>query len=120
MTKKDKKTVNECSVCGMCKSNCPTYSILKNEVDSPRGKALLKKNNKYDAVFYNCTLCGACVVECPSNVDMDEEIRKVRKKLVDMGKSTPATIKMIENMKKYGNPYGKLEEGEVPKDLYCC
>ena len=85
---KEMKTVDKCTICGMCKTNCPTFSVMKSEVASPRGKAILKKENKLDLIFYECTLCGSCVINCPSNVDLDEEIRSVREKLVKNKKTT--------------------------------
>lgn len=112
------KDVELCSLCGLCKVNCPSFIASKNEVQSPRGRMTLLKNNKASITFYNCSLCGACTTACP--LELDGDFRKVRAKLVRSGRETRANKKMIENIRKYGNPYGKLEEGEVPKDLYCC
>lgn len=117
---KETKKVDKCSVCGMCKVNCPVYSVLKSEIDSPRGKAILLKENRLDMIFYKCTLCGACVVDCPSEIDIDEEIRDARARLVLKKQTTPAVTKMIKNIKEHGNPYGKVEKGKIPKELYCC
>jgi Fe-S oxidoreductase len=89
-----------------------------NEKNGPRGRAVMLKNNFSDTSFYNCTLCKACKVECPADVDL--ELNKVRENLVKKGVETEANKKMIENIRKYGNPFGKLEKGKIPKDLYCC
>lgn len=104
----------------MCKANCPVFSVKKTEIDSPRGKAILKKHKKEDTVFYECTLCGACHVLCASDVELDSEIRKEREKLAEKGKVPESVKKMIKNVREHGNPYGKVEKGKLPKDLYCC
>jgi Fe-S oxidoreductase len=110
--------IDKCSLCGFCKFNCPTYKASLNEKNGPRGRAVMLKNNFSDTSFYNCTLCKACKVECPADVDL--ELNKVRENLVKKGVETEANKKMIENIRKYGNPFGKLEKGKIPKDLYCC
>ena len=117
---KTKNSVESCSVCGMCKSSCPVYSVEKNEVISPRGFSVLIKENKQDLLFYKCSLCGACTEDCPSSVDVESEVRNHREKMVQNKMTTPAVLKMVENVKKYGNPYGKVEPGKIPKELYCC
>ena len=112
------KSKKKCVMCGMCRTSCPVFNALKNESVSPRGKALLIENDVMDKMLYACTLCGACKTSCP--IELDLELKKVRAMLVEKGIETPANKKMIENIRKYGNPFGKLEPGEVPDELYCC
>jgi len=69
-------------------------------------------------VFYLCTLCKACEKNCPLNLDLG--LKEYRAELVQNRVETEATKKMIENVRQYGNPFGKVEKGKVPKDLYCC
>ena len=52
--------------------------------------------------------------------ELKEIVQKSREKMVDLGLETEGNKKMIENIKQYGNPFGKTEKGKVPKDLYCC
>ena len=107
----------ECLMCGLCKYNCPVFKVTLKETLSPRGKAVLIKKGVYDKnVFYMCSLCKACEETCPVKVDIG--IRKARENLVSQRKETEANKKMMINIKKYGNPFGK--PGEKPKDLYCC
>jgi Fe-S oxidoreductase len=108
----------KCSMCGLCKVNCPIYKSEMKESASPRAKAMMiRKGLKDDKIFYACTLCKSCVVECPAGVDMD--LRKVRSELVKAGHETEANRKMMENIRKYGNPFGEPKDGK-PKELYCC
>jgi glycolate oxidase iron-sulfur subunit len=110
--------LEKCSLCGLCKANCPVFKVLRTETVGPRGKAILSKKGVLDEVFYKCTLCKACTVECPLGVDL--ELEKTRVELVEKRIETEASKKMIKNIRKYGNPFGKVEKGKIPKELYCC
>ncbi len=96
----------KCINCGLCKGKCPIYKVLLKEMFSPRGKAILKMNKIIDASFYLCTLCGFCKEECPVNYDL--KILDEREKLVKEGKITKANKRILENIKKFGNPFVKL------------
>lgn len=110
--------IKKCSLCGMCKENCPVFKIMLKEKHSPRGKIMMIKEDMINDFFYMCTMCGACKQSCPSDVKI--EIRTIRKELLRQGKETKANRHMIENIRKHGNPFGEVKEGVEPKDLYCC
>jgi len=109
--------IDQCSLCGMCRVDCPVFKVKLSETDSPRGKAALKKKKESDLVFYKCTLCDMCKVACP--VDVDLELVEERKKLVKKGLELATNEVMIKNIREHGNPFGKPKKGKV-KDLYCC
>src|SRR3972149_573423 len=65
------------SLCGFCTATCPTYVLLGDELDSPRGRIYLIKNmlenNKpatKEVVTHidRCLSCLACMTTCPSGV----------------------------------------------------
>jgi fumarate reductase (CoM/CoB) subunit B len=104
--------IKKCISCGMCKSNCPIYKIFLTETASPKTKALIQKKGfqkltkkELETIFINCTLCGACKNECPNSID--QKINLVRASLISHNIETEANKKTIENLKKYGNPFGK-------------
>ena len=113
-----KNNVDKCTKCGFCKFNCPVFKITLKETFGPRGKAILINKNILNEIFNNCTLCKACKFECPLGIDL--EIDNIREKMIKQGIETEANKKMIENIRKYGNPFGKIEKGKIPKELYCC
>jgi glycolate oxidase iron-sulfur subunit len=115
-----KKQLEKCSYCGLCKHNCPVFAVLLNESFSPRGKSILMKKDMLDEIFYVCALCKACENSCPAGIELPELIRRARTELVEKGVVPEANRKMIENIKKEGNPFGKLKKGKTPKELYCC
>lgn len=107
-----------CIECGLCREVCPLFTILRQEHVSPRGLAILADQDVASVVFYQCTLCRACRVVCPVNHDPAGE--SIRAGLVPQGIETEANRVMIANIRQYGNPFGPLEEGEIPKTLTCC
>jgi Fe-S oxidoreductase len=107
-----------CIECGLCREVCPVFTILRQEHISPRGLAILADRGIASVVFYQCTLCRACREVCPVGHDPAGEV--VRSQLVAQDLETQVNREMIENVRRYGNPFGPLEEGEIPKVLTCC
>jgi glycolate oxidase iron-sulfur subunit len=74
--------VEKCVHCGFCLPTCPTYRVLRNEMDSPRGRIILMKSvleekiDLEDALPYidRCLGCLSCVTACPSGVPYNEMI----------------------------------------------
>jgi len=69
--------LRKCVHCGFCTATCPTYVLLGDELDSPRGRIyLLKEMLEQDApatantVLHidRCLSCLACMTTCPSGV----------------------------------------------------
>jgi len=71
------KILRACVHCGFCTATCPTYVLLGDERDSPRGriyliKDMLEKGRPADAETVThidrCLSCLACMTTCPSGV----------------------------------------------------
>lgn len=107
-----------CTECGLCREVCPVFQIQSQEEYSPRGRAMLHSAGLQTLVFYQCTLCRTCRVVCPIGHDSNGEI--LRSGLIEAGIETPANQTMIINIRLYGNPFGPLADGELPKVLTCC
>jgi glycolate oxidase iron-sulfur subunit len=66
-----------CVHCGFCTATCPTYQVLGNELDSPRGRIyLIKAMLEGEAVtavtrthLDRCLTCQSCETTCPSGVN---------------------------------------------------
>ena len=107
-----------CIECGLCREVCPVFQIPRQEEYSPRGRAILGYAGLQTLVFYQCTLCRACRAICP--VEHDPSGETLRAGLISAGIETEANQLMIANIRTYGNPFGPLAEGELPKTLTCC
>ena len=71
------KILRACVHCGFCQATCPTYVLLGDELDSPRGRIyLIKEMLEQDAPataevvthIDRCLSCLACMTTCPSGV----------------------------------------------------
>jgi glycolate oxidase iron-sulfur subunit len=70
------KVLRTCTHCGFCTATCPTYVLLGDELDSPRGRIYLIKDMlatgkvTADTVKHidRCLSCLACMTTCPSGV----------------------------------------------------
>jgi glycolate oxidase iron-sulfur subunit len=83
----EKKYIDECVHCGFCLPVCPTYVLLGDEMDSPRGRIyMINKAENGDAPLDtrfrehmdNCLGCMACMTACPSGVQYDKLIEPTR------------------------------------------
>jgi glycolate oxidase iron-sulfur subunit len=85
LTEKYRKTVEgqtaesilrACVHCGFCTATCPTYQLLGDELDGPRGRIYLIKqilegntvSEKTQLHLDRCLTCRACETTCPSGV----------------------------------------------------
>ena len=77
-TAESEKILRACVHCGFCTATCPTYVLLGDELDSPRGRIYLIKNMieqggkvAMETVTHidRCLSCLACVTTCPSGVN---------------------------------------------------
>ena len=76
-TQRANEILRACVHCGFCTATCPTYQVLGDELDSPRGriyliKDMLENNRVPDAKTVKhidrCLSCLACMTTCPSGV----------------------------------------------------
>jgi len=74
---KDAETIlRSCVHCGFCTATCPTYQLLGDELDGPRGRIYLIKqvlegnaiSSKTQTHLDRCLTCRSCETTCPSGV----------------------------------------------------
>jgi glycolate oxidase iron-sulfur subunit len=81
------KTLRACVHCGICTATCPTYVLLGDERDGPRGRIVLMQNMLEkggipdgETVLHvdRCLSCLACRTACPSSVDYARLVDEAR------------------------------------------
>jgi glycolate oxidase iron-sulfur subunit len=87
-----------CVHCGICLPQCPTYRVLGEEMDSPRGRVYLMRAAAEDRIGLTPTMarhldlclgCRACETACPSGVPFGQLLEATRGQLERRGVVAP-------------------------------
>ena len=103
--------LRKCVHCGFCTATCPTYQLLGDELDGPRGRIYLMKQvlegvqptRSTQMHLDRCLTCRNCETTCPSGVDYGH-LLDIGRKLVDAKVPRPATERAVRWALKEGLP----------------
>ncbi len=103
--------LRKCVHCGFCTATCPTYQLLGDELDGPRGRIYLIKQvlegetptRKTQLHLDRCLSCRNCETTCPSGVQYGHLI-DIGRKLVDQRVERPMAEKAVRWALKEGLP----------------
>ncbi|MFX0082673.1 MAG: (Fe-S)-binding protein [Candidatus Hodarchaeota archaeon] len=112
----------KCSLCGFCPKDleCPAFdddgrwessyargklSIVHGMIKNPHLR--FQNSELAKERLFSCTGCAHCYYICPSGVNVPEIIYTGKKLLVDADNYPKPHVKIVENIKKYGNPFGE-------------
>src|SRR5271169_6879126 len=101
--------LRKCVHCGFCNATCPTYQLLGDELDGPRGRIYLIKQVLEGAEVTRstqehldrCLTCLNCQTTCPSGVAYGHLV-EIGRTLVDARVERPATEKTARWLLKEG------------------
>ncbi len=102
-----------CVHCGFCTATCPTYQILGDELDSPRGriyliKDMLESGRPADAQTVKhvdrCLSCLACMSTCPSGVHYMHLVDEARA-YIEKTYKRPLTDRLLRRVLAWIIPY---------------
>jgi glycolate oxidase iron-sulfur subunit len=103
--------LRKCVHCGFCTATCPTYQLLGDELDGPRGRIYLIKQvlegemptRKTQLHLDRCLTCRNCETTCPSGVQYGHLV-DIGRKIVDEKVPRPAGEKAMRWALKEGLP----------------
>ena len=101
--------LRKCVHCGFCTATCPTYQLLGDELDGPRGRIYLMKQvlegaevtRSTQVHLDRCLTCRNCESTCPSGVDYGHLV-DIGRRLVDQRVERPAGEKAVRWLLKEG------------------
>ena len=125
--------LRKCVHCGFCTATCPTYQLLGDELDGPRGRIYLMKQvlegaeptRKTQLHLDRCLTCRNCESTCPSGVQYGH-LLDIGRKLVDAKVERPMGEKLVRWALKEGLPsplfapamkMGQMVRGLLPASL---
>ena len=125
--------LRKCVHCGFCTATCPTYQLLGDELDGPRGRIYLIKQvlegaeptRKTQMHLDRCLTCRNCESTCPSGVQYGHLV-DIGRRIVDEKVARPVGEKALRWALKEGLPSplfapamkaGQLVRGLLPASL---
>jgi glycolate oxidase iron-sulfur subunit len=126
--------LRRCVHCGFCNATCPTYQLLGDELDGPRGriylvKQILEKASAVDAARMHldrCLTCRSCETTCPSGVTY-ARLADIGRGLVESQTSRPTVERLMRALLRFALPrrvlfatllkVGRLARPLLPKRL---
>jgi glycolate dehydrogenase iron-sulfur subunit len=100
------KILRACVHCGFCTATCPTYVLLGDELDSPRGriyliKEMLEKDRRPTPEVVKhidrCLSCLACMTTCPSGVNYMHLVDQARVR-IEKDYTRPVTDRLLRRV----------------------
>ncbi len=101
--------LRKCVHCGFCTATCPTYQLLGDELDGPRGRIYLMKQvlegapvtRKTQEHLDRCLTCRNCETTCPSGVQYGHLV-DIGREIVEKKVERPAGEKAVRWLLKEG------------------
>ncbi|ABC38167.1 glycolate oxidase subunit GlcF [Burkholderia thailandensis] len=97
--------LRKCVHCGFCTATCPTYQLLGDELDGPRGRIYLIKQMLEGAEVTRstqqhldrCLTCRSCETTCPSGVEYGRLV-DIGRKVVETKVSRPLAQRIVRRL----------------------
>src|SRR5215210_3233950 len=107
--------LRKCVHCGFCTATCPTYQVLGDELDGPRGRIYLMKQalegqpvtEKTQLHLDRCLTCRSCETTCPSGVHYSR-LLDIGRKVVEERAPRGAGSKMLRTVLRKVVPHSSI------------
>ena len=110
--KEAERILRKCVHCGFCNATCPTYQLLGDELDGPRGRIYLMKqmlegeqvSQKSQLHLDRCLTCLNCESTCPSGVEYGK-LLDIGRLLTDQRVPRPMAERVKRRLLRWFLPY---------------
>lgn len=108
---------HQCVKCSACRQVCPTYSVVKEERSSPRGRLALAEavvdgvlplTEEIAAQWNQCAMCRRCEWICPNEVEYKEIMFRARNMAKEKSKRDYFKTVVFKGLAMMGNPMTKI------------
>jgi glycolate oxidase iron-sulfur subunit len=115
--------LRSCVHCGFCNATCPTYQLLGDELDGPRGRIYLIKHllegeaatEDTQQHLDRCLTCRSCETTCPSGVKYNR-LLDIGREIVEQRVSRPWRQRLLRRLLLWSLPYPRrFLTAEAPK-----
>lgn len=97
--------VQKCVHCGFCNATCPTYQLLGDELDGPRGRIYLIRSalegntvsTRTKVHIDRCLTCRSCETTCPSGVEFGN-LLEIGRSLLEHEKVRPVAERLVRSL----------------------
>jgi Fe-S oxidoreductase len=132
--RESEKILRSCVHCGFCTATCPTYLLLGDELDSPRGRIYLIKDmlekgkpatQEIVKHIDRCLSCLSCMTTCPSGVHymhlVDHARAYIEKTYVrDFRDKFVRALLVASNLRFSARPSCGVCRRFLPRPAVCC
>lgn len=108
---------HQCVKCSACRQVCPTYSVVKEERSSPRGRlalaeavvdGILPLTEDVAAQWNQCAMCRRCEWICPNEVEYKEIMFRARNMAKEKSEKDYFKTVVFKGLSMMGNPLTKI------------
>jgi glycolate oxidase iron-sulfur subunit len=114
------RVLRSCVHCGFCNATCPTYQLIGDELDGPRGRIYLIKQvlegnevtAKTQLHLDRCLSCRNCETTCPSGVQY-HNLLDIGRAVVDAAVPRPLAQRVLRQSLRAVVPHARLFKGLI-------
>lgn len=96
-------TIFSCMKCGTCSASCPSGRVVAFKTRKLVEDRCLGNIDYDNLEIWYCTTCYNCMERCPRDIDITEEILKIREEAFACGKALPAHSSVMDYIRKTGH-----------------
>jgi len=108
-------TIQSCMKCGTCTASCPSGRVVAFRTRELVEKRAIGEIDYDDISLWYCTTCFNCMERCPRNIDITEEILRIREEAYQKGKVLESHSAVLGYISKTGHAVPINDENKAKR-----